>query len=481
MRRYAHILSLCSLFFILGSALRAQDVQRFSERHIVGSARYVGMSGAMTAIGGDPSAILDNPAGLGLYRRSEFSITLDETIDQTNQANTEDTQQRTRLGIPHTSAIWSLGRPNKQRGIIFNNLMFSINRLASFNRDISVKGRDFGLAETISRKTNGLPEIDLIPDNTVNYDPWYNEDIGWLSILGYETCVIDPDTLTLDKSLWIPAVDFTDGILSISESGSCDQYTLSWAGNINNQWYVGVNLNIPTLSYTKRISHFETDRINSVELNSLYNLSGVGFGASIGFIYRPVQALRLGASFQTPTMMMLSVQTEGDIHSTIHAQKYEYQTPASGTITSEMLAPLRTSVSVAGQIGNIGLISIQHDYAHAADMQDVHTFHLGAEAQVYTGIFLNAGYVYESSFVKKDLPVQLAYNSIRSDTDSRFDTNTQYASMGLGYRNNRIAAHIAYQYRWQIAHQYATECQQYPIEVHTQTHRIVATLAWRLR
>ena len=91
------------MFFILGSALRAQDVQRFSERHIVGSARYVGMSGAMTAIGGDPSAILDNPAGLGLYRRSEFSITLDETIDQTNQANTEDTQQRTRLGIPHTS------------------------------------------------------------------------------------------------------------------------------------------------------------------------------------------------------------------------------------------------------------------------------------------------------------------------------------------------------------------------------------------
>ena len=115
------------------------------------------------------------------------------------------------------------------------------------------------------------------------------------------------------------------------------------------------------------MTHFETDRINSVELNSLYNLSGVGFGASIGFIYRPVQALRLGASFQTPTMMMLSVQTEGDIHSTIHANKYEYQTPASGTITSEMLAPLRTSVSVAGQIGNIGLISIQHDYAHAAD------------------------------------------------------------------------------------------------------------------
>ena len=478
MKHRFYILTLCSLLLVLGSALRAQDVQRFSERQIIGTARYVGMGGAMTAIGGDPSAALDNPAGLGLYRRSEFSITLDETIDQTNQANTEDTQQRTRLGIPHTSAIWSLGRPNKQRGIIFNNLMFSINRLASFNRDISVKGRDFGLAETISRKTNGLPEIDLIPDNTVNYDPWYNEEVGWLSILGYETYLIDPDT-SLGAYKWIPAVDFTNGTLSVSESGSCDQYTLSWASNINNQWYVGLSVNVPTLSYTKHISLCEAYRDNSAELRSMYHASGVGVGGAIGLIYRPVQGLRVGASFQTPTVMMLSVQTEGDAYSTINGVNYEYLTPASGVIYSKIFTPLRTSVGVAGQIGNAGLVSLQYDYAHATDMHDVHTLRVGAEAQIHTSIFLNAGYVYESSFVQKELPVELSYNSIRTDTDSRFDVSTQYTSVGLGYRNNRIAAHVAYQYRWQLLHQYATEMQGLPIDVRAHTYRIVATLAWR--
>ena len=65
--------------------LRAQDVQRFSERQIIGTARYVGMGGAMTAIGGDPSSVLDNPAGLGLYRRSEIALTIDETLDNTAQ------------------------------------------------------------------------------------------------------------------------------------------------------------------------------------------------------------------------------------------------------------------------------------------------------------------------------------------------------------------------------------------------------------
>ena len=85
MKHLFYIVSLCSLLLVLGSALRAQDIQRFSERQIIGTARYVGMGGAMTAIGGDPSAVQDNPAGLGLYRRSEVMLTLDETIDQTTQ------------------------------------------------------------------------------------------------------------------------------------------------------------------------------------------------------------------------------------------------------------------------------------------------------------------------------------------------------------------------------------------------------------
>ena len=90
MKRSNYILSLCALFLALGATLHAQDVQRFSERQIIGTARYVGMGGAMTAIGGDPSAVLDNPAGLGLYRRSEIALTVDETIDRTHQGGSKD-------------------------------------------------------------------------------------------------------------------------------------------------------------------------------------------------------------------------------------------------------------------------------------------------------------------------------------------------------------------------------------------------------
>ena len=455
----------------------AQDVQRFAERQVIGTARYVAMGGAMTAIGGDPSAALDNPAGLGLYRRSEIMLTLDETIDRTYQSGTNDRYGRSRFAAPQISAIWSLGNPQRIRGLIYSNFMLSSNRLATYNRDIHAEGKDLQMLNTICLKTDGLPEQYL------QNKPWDDTEIGWLSILGYETYLINP----AEDDLWTPAIELIDGTLSISETGSYDQYTLSWAGNINNQWYIGLALNVPTLSYTKNVTHYETNRTHSAELKSMYHLSGVGVSGTIGIIYRPIRALRIGASFLTPTTMSLSVQTESDMNTRINGQSYTLLTPASGVISSDITSPLRSSISLAAQIGNDGMIAVQYDYTHAikskdadfAPMDDVHTLRIGAEAQAYRGLFINAGYVYESSFRQDDPVWVLAYNEIRTDMDYRYTTYSQYASLGLGYRSDAVVAQVAYQYRWQNIHQYATELQLTQMDLLSQTHRIVASLAWR--
>ena len=81
--------------------------------------------------------------------------------------------------------------------------------------------------------------------------------------------------------------------------------------------------------------------------------------------------------------------------------------------------------------------------------------------------------------MKEEPAIGLNYNSVRTDMDYRYTTSSQYASIGIGYRNDIVLAQLAYQYRWQTLHQYATEMQATPNDVHTQTHRIVATLAWR--
>ena len=468
------ILLILFLAYSLSPIAYSQDVQRFAERSTIGTARYVGMGGAMTAIGGDPSAAMVNPAGLGLYRRSEISVSIDETIDNTQQVESNDTYQRTRFAAPHISAIWAWGNSQKQRGLVYNNFMFSLNRLANFNRDIVVKGAGMGMVPTICNITNdegGVSEEFLVNK------PWDDVEIGWLSILGYEAYLIDP----IENNKWKPAVDFTDGSLSISETGTSDQYTLSWAGNISNQWYIGIGLNIPTINYTKHTSLREENKQNSsaAELKSMFHVSGVGVSGSFGLIYRPIQALRIGASLQTPTILSLSRQSTGDMYSTIAGQKYEVLTPESGVMDIDIASPLRTSVSVAGQMGKIGLIAVQYDYAHSNEMEDIHTLRMGAEAQVTRGLFLNAGYVYESSFMKEDPKWLLGYNEIRTDMDYRYTAATQYASAGIGYRSDVVVAQLAYQYGWQTLHQYASEEQALPCYVDSHTHRIVATLAWR--
>ena len=468
------ILLILLLAYSLSPIAYSQDVQRFAERGTIGSARYVGIGGAMTAIGGDPSAAMVNPAGLGLYRRSEISVSIDETIDNTQQVGSNDTYQRTRFAAPQISAIWAWGNSQKQRGLVYNNFMFSLNRLANFNRDIVVKGAGMGMVPTICNITNdegGVSEEFLVNK------PWDNVEIGWLSILGKEAYLIAPD----GKNRWKPAVDFTDGSLSISETGTSDQYTLSWAGNISNQWYIGIGLNIPTINYTKHTSLREENKQNSssAELKSMFHVSGVGVSGSFGLIYRPIQALRIGASLQTPTILSLSRQSTGDMYSTIAGQKYEVLTPESGVMDIDIASPLRTSVSVAGQMGKIGLIAVQYDYAHSNEMEDIHTLRMGAEAQMTRGLFLNAGYVYESSFMKEDPKWLLGYNEIRTDMDYRYTAATQYASAGIGYRSDVVVAQLAYQYGWQTIHQYASEEQALPFYVDSHTHRIVATLAWR--
>jgi hypothetical protein len=333
------------------------------------------------------------------------------------------------------------------------------------------------MLQTMCAKTNGLSEADMGID-----DIWNNYEIGWLSILAYDGYLIDPTT----QNQWIPSVEFNKGDLIVSESGSSDLYTISWAGNINNQWYIGVSLNVPTLTYTKQISLYESNGSQYAELKSLFHASGVGVNASFGLISRPTQWLRLGVSLHTPTMLAMSVQTEGDVYSNINGQKYEVLTPASGVIDMKYAAPLRSSASVAFQLKNLGMLSLQYDYAHAlrdkelgySPMDDIHTLRAGLEAQVSRGWYLNAGYVYESTFTP-DGKVELAYNSIRTDTDYRFTQFSQYASAGFGYRNDHLVVGLAYQYGWQLLHQYATEYQSNATGVHTNTHRIVGTLAWR--
>ena len=74
MKRIA-ITAIACCFAIATQAQNVEDVVRFSRQSNPGTARSAAMGGAFTALGGDISAITNNPAGIGVFRKSEVSFT----------------------------------------------------------------------------------------------------------------------------------------------------------------------------------------------------------------------------------------------------------------------------------------------------------------------------------------------------------------------------------------------------------------------
>ena len=73
-RFFFQLFLLCSSSLVL-SAQNSADALRFSQFGIGGTARTIAIGGSIGALGADFSVISTNPAGLGAYRGSEFTMT----------------------------------------------------------------------------------------------------------------------------------------------------------------------------------------------------------------------------------------------------------------------------------------------------------------------------------------------------------------------------------------------------------------------
>jgi len=82
-----------SIFFINENVAQSEiDALRYSQKNISGSARFVGMSGAFGALGGDLTAITINPASTGLFIANQFTISPQVVLDETDTKSLNGTE-----------------------------------------------------------------------------------------------------------------------------------------------------------------------------------------------------------------------------------------------------------------------------------------------------------------------------------------------------------------------------------------------------
>lgn len=442
MKRLLSIVLLAlSPFALRLSPLHAQDFSRLSERTIMGTARYVGMAGAMTAIGGDPSSVFDNPACLGLYQHSEVLITFDEMIDHTWQSPEYLSKpRRTLFMCPQASLVISIPTYSSHPwGVQTHNFMFAYRRMHTYNRTYEAYAYNEPSLGSL------LPALDIPVCN-------------------------DPLTSYNKLNLW--------------EAGSVSEFAFDWSMNFGHQFYFGMGLHIQDYILNSDAEYIEKFDSTSVEGVRLYTenstslqFSGVSCNFSFGFLYRPVQWLRIGFGLQTPSLGSLRTYTSG----TLYAQTDSLRRSVAPSMSSRDRSfhlPLHLSTSVAFQCGAYGMLSFQHDYTKQSKEDAVHSLRVGLEVIPVLGFYINAGYAYESTFEKADKIIPMDPTFDRQDTYFLHPRQTQYASCAVGYRGENVIVQAAYQYRWQGINLFAHELSN-PYDIHTDTHRIVFTIGWR--
>ena len=474
-------------FFTTMSLCYAQDHQILGESDIIGTARFVGMGGAMTAIGGDPSSVvLNNPAGLGVYRSLEAMISFGLDIDRSKQM-VANGQVGTRDGViqniyfipTQTSAVFAFGRDGNE-GILFNNLMISYQRMRNWNRTYAASLQQEptqSIANIMAANANqyNLPSAPTLPDM---------DNAAWLTYLGFKDSIIDlfqESDGSYIYDICIPT-DYKIGQAAIiSDKGFVQQFNINYAMNVSNRFYWGLGLGIQSLSRTHTIEYAESyatspSTTTSMSLYSYTRQTGIGVNGSIGFIYRPAQFLRLGASFITPTAMSLKTTTYGD------SQAFDYQRVSTSTYRqtdNAFTQPMRVSASAAIQMLDRGLLSFQYDYQHHRLAKDLHSLRVGLEIVPAESFYLNAGYAFTSHFLP--LAEQPLYTfsglSVRTDTDWSNLQSRHQASIGFGYRGAYMIAQIAYQCSIERLNVYAHELAD-PYDMQAFTHRVTLSLAF---
>lgn len=503
MKKY--IIIVVALFFSLGmlTAQDAFDVTRMSSYDLKGSARYVSMGGAFSALGGDASALQDNPAGLGVFRSSEVALSLNYDHIRTRSLWNGDVGYGTSdfFTANQVDVVLNLSEAGKNTGLVSHSFAFGYNRLKSFNRSVFIRsdvGMPVSLTDNISAYTNLASG--LVPDDfSEDKDAYRNDNIGWLSVLGFDAGLMEYDT---DKKEWHSAFGVGTAVApkqKLSERGYIDQYALAWGGNIDNRYYIGVGLNFLNSHYAMNAVYGETisGTNENFTIDSYLRSDGVGFNANFGIIVRPLDFWRMGVAIQTPTVWSTTDYSNSSVG--------RYQTP-DAYVEYRMNTPLKLNVGTAFVLGKRGLISLEYEYnnvrntnlrTYEGDMNsysyenqdikdmfmDVHKAKVGAEVWVIPNLALRAGYVYTSALTKNNAVRYKSSNAMRADTHYSITGDMHYASAGLGYRTNFFFVDLAYQYRIANEQLYPFENLSAeilsPIDVQMDRHSMVLSFGFR--
>lgn len=300
------------LTFVLSNVYGQEpaDALRYSWLTQNGTARNQAIGGAGASLGGEFSSLFINPAGLGFYKTNEFVVTPGYAIKNSNAnyLNNPSTRSNKNFNLGASGFLFSSTSPQKK----IKSLTFAlgVNRIADFNNHVYYKGKN-----TNSSYSEKYLE-ELINDNVTDPNAAAtNYPSG--SSLAFNTYLIDTvkapnGSVSGYRTLADPSLGLIQEN-TINTSGGITDVSIGGGLNLQEKFYFGATLNFEFLNFRHNSQYKETDatgiatnNFNYFQVNESLKTSGVGGNAKIGIIYKPIEDVQLGLTFQTPTGYQLS-------------------------------------------------------------------------------------------------------------------------------------------------------------------------------
>lgn len=350
------------------SAQTAQDALRYSRIFYNGTSRFMATAGAFGAVGADFSTIATNPAGLGMYRSAEITLTPSVFI-RSNSADyngylSKDNQSNFALSNFGYVYTFYTGRADRPGGLRSISVAFGMNRQNDFNSSLYVQGPNH-TSSLLNSFTDILNKPPVLNPGDVRYN--YPFDIG----LAYDCGLIYYDSAQNQYLSDMPhGGAFQDK--AVSTWGSINEFDLALGGNISDKLFVGLTVGIPSIRYFYRSTYWEEDYgdsipyFKSLRYDYSYETHGTGVNFKVGLIYKPAEWIRIGGAIHTPTWYPSMFDYYASSMSAEYDSilNYPVQYSPSGAYEYQMMTPFRAIGSLAFFIGKHGFISGEYEYAN---------------------------------------------------------------------------------------------------------------------
>ena len=481
-----------SLFAALSAnAQETYENAKLAGEDLNGTARYVGMGGAMEALGADISTIGSNPAGIGLFRHSNVSLSAGLLMQSDGKEFSNG--KKTNLSFDQIGGVYTTRTGQKS----FLNFGFNYHKSKNFDYILNAAGSLNGSSQNKQSYIKGILANEnsggffVLKDKNgknVGYveapspnNPSPNVASTWSQIdYLYWNSLIPGSTGTYNYE---KATGYT---LDRAHTGYIGNYDFAVSGNLNDRVYLGLTFGMKDVNY-KGYSEYRENLNNNpgVLVRDERKVTGSGFDITAGVIVRPVaeSPFRIGAYVKSPTWYDLTTSnTTGLVYAQGTKNKESY---ISNSYDFKMWTPWKFGFSLGHTIGNNIALGATYEYENYANinsrvnnggyydyyydqyyessipdknmnahtkevLKGVSTLKLGIEYKPVSNVALRMGYNYVgakyASDRQKDPGLASFGTAYSSTTDYTNWGEINRFTLGVGYQVKKFNIDLAYQY-----------------------------------